>query len=83
MYIYIYIYIHIYIYTHLQPIFIPKPQSFHQKTLQIAALNLMVGEVVAVPFGTRGTVLGPGPEGRIEVRRRDAVEPAGRRKTMM
>ena len=35
--------------------------------LQIAAMNLMLGDVVAVPFGTQGTVLGPGPDGRIEV----------------
>jgi hypothetical protein len=31
-------------------------------------MNLMIGDVVAIPFGTRGTVLGPRPEGRIEAR---------------
>lgn len=43
----------------------------------MAALNLMIGDVVVVPFGTRGTVLGPGPEGRIEVSfEESSVEPA-------
>lgn len=41
---------------------------FIRKHLQIAAMNLMIGDVVAIPFGTRGTVLGPGHEGRIEAR---------------
>ncbi len=29
-------------------------------------MNLETGPVVAVPFGTYGTVLGPGQEGRIQ-----------------
>eukprot|EP00434_Breviolum_minutum_P001103 symbB.v1.2.000965.t1/scaffold39.1/size394969/9 len=34
----------------------------------VAAMNLETGPVVAVPFGTYGTVLGAGQEGRIQVR---------------
>ena len=33
---------------------------------QVAAMNLETGPVVAVPFGTYGTVLGAGQEGRIQ-----------------
>ena len=33
---------------------------------QVAAMNLETGPVVAVPFGTYGTVLGSGQEGRIQ-----------------
>ncbi|CAL1146133.1 unnamed protein product, partial [Cladocopium goreaui] len=40
-------------------------------------MNLMIGDVVAIPFGTRGTVLGPRPEGRIEVSfEESSAEPA-------
>ena len=44
----------------------PNPNIGNRIAFQVAAMNLETGPVVAVPFGTYGTVLGPGQEGRIQ-----------------
>lgn len=55
----------------------PNPLGLKIGEAVIAAMNLMIGDVVAIPFGTRGTVLGPRPEGRIEVSfEESSAEPA-------
>lgn len=59
------------------PVFSILPYTSHQQNsnicnrvfmmfAQVAAMNLETGPVVAVPFGTYGTVLGAGQEGRIQ-----------------